>query len=82
MTTYTWLTPTTAAHTHLYAQAEAEWLDAVKARDAFDAQRRRWNAATNEAGRRSAARSWGARRAAHTRRIIAAEAAIDRLRAA
>lgn len=57
---------------------EEEWFAAVAARDEFDARRRAWNAGTTPAGRRSAARSWGARRAALTRRIIAAEKAIER----
>jgi hypothetical protein len=56
---------------------EAEWFAAVAARDAFDAQRQAWNAGTTAAGRRSAARSWGARRAPLTRRILAAEKAIE-----
>jgi hypothetical protein len=72
------LTATVASTT--YAALEAEWFAAVAARDAFDVRRRAWNAGTTPAGRRSAARSWGARRAPLTRRIIAAEAAIDAYR--
>jgi len=73
------ITATTAATTHLYAAAEAAWLDAVNTRDEFDARRREEYARPNVRVENLRRRD-GARRAHMTRRIIAAEAAIDRLR--
>ena len=73
-------TATYIIESNTYAAAEAEWFAAVEARNAFDAQRARWTEATEPKYRGSAARSWGARRAPLTRRIIAAEQEIERLR--
>lgn len=65
-----------------YAALDAEWREAVAARDEHDARVRRLLAgipASCVAGREQVRRSEGARRAHLTRRIVRAEQAIDAL---